>query len=238
MILAVHLICALTGGLYGWVLPSLVCRLAWRSALFEEPAGEQRQGETAPRPHANTASVPVWHRVGLAASAGISFSAAAAVFGATWQLPVALGILAWLALVAAVDLETRFIPNRLTYPAILMAPPFILLWPGADAPASAVGALAGGGFFGLAYLLNRQGLGLGDVKLALVLGLYLGWRGTLVAVAAAVCLGGLAAVVALLCGRSRKSAIPYGPMLAAGGAIGLLAGGPLWRAYLGLTGLP
>lgn len=224
MVLGLELLCALAGGALGWYLPSLARRLSLRWELFEQlpvPAGQP----------------PVWHHLGLAAGVAAASAGAGAAFGLTWQLPIGLGVLAWLALIAAVDLQTHLIPNRLTYPAVLLTPLFAFWWSGASPSSHVLGGLLGAGFFGLAFLLNRQGIGLGDVKLALVLGLYLGWSSTLVALAATVCLGGLIAVGALLAGRSRKSAIPYGPMLAAGGAVALLAGEPLWRAYLGLSSL-
>ena len=191
-------------------------------AALAEPA-EPADDEAAPSAAAAPPGPPVWHRVSLALCAGAAFGAAAVRYGVSPQLPAALVMLGWLGLVAAIDLQTYLIPNRLTYPALMLAP-LAPLWTGASLASHGLGGLASAGFFGLAHALNRQGIGFGDVKLALVLGLYLGWSRALVALAATTLLGGLAAVVALLFGRSHKASIPYGPALAAGGALALLIG--------------
>jgi leader peptidase (prepilin peptidase) / N-methyltransferase len=76
---------------------------------------------------------------------------------------------------------------------------------------------------------------MGEVKLAGVIGVVLGGLGLRfvgVAAALAIVLGGLGAVVALARGAGRKSAIPFGPYLAAGAMIATFVGGPIAAAYL------
>jgi leader peptidase (prepilin peptidase)/N-methyltransferase len=80
------------------------------------------------------------------------------------------------------------------------------------------------------------GMGMGDVKLAALIGLVLGSLGLRfvgVAAAAAIVLGGLGAIVALAMGRGRKSAIPFGPYLAVGAVVAGLWGEPLASWYIG-----
>jgi len=152
------------------------------------------------------------------------------------QLAVALIVVVWLLLVAAIDLQTRLIPNRLTYPALALAPVSGLLWPSMALSDHLLGGAVCAGFFGLAFVVSPRGIGLGDVKLALVAGLYLGLTRGIVALVTTLLLGGVAAVAALVVGLSRKDAIAYGPMLALGAAVALVAGDRLWLAYLGHLG--
>jgi len=89
----------------------------------------------------------------------------------------------------------------------------------------------------IAAIAYPAGMGMGDVKLAGLIGLVLGSIGLdLVAVAAGmgILLGGAGAIVALLGGAGRKSAIPFGPFLAAGAVIAIFVGRPIADAYLNL----
>jgi leader peptidase (prepilin peptidase)/N-methyltransferase len=136
--------------------------------------------------------------------------------------------------IALIDLERRIIPNKITLPgaigAVLIG---IALAPGMVAEQLIAGAAAGG--FLLAFVLAYpRGMGMGDVKLAGLLGLFLGAK-----VAVALAVGVLAATVvgAIVIGRvgvqrGRKTAIPFGPFLAFGGVVALLAGPAILHAYL------
>lgn len=226
-------LCATGGVTLGWWLPTFAAALARRWGLFEG-AGEQR-----PRAEGNTrreAAPPLWHRMGLALAVAAAFASASSAFHESWELVAALGMLAWLGLVAAIDLQTHLIPDRLIYPALVLAPFFVALWPEASWGANLLGGVAGAALFGLFFAVSPSGIGFGDVKLALVLGLYLGWSAIVVALATTVSLGGLAGLALLAAGRGRKAAMPYGPMLAAGAAVALLHGDALWQAYLGYSG--
>jgi leader peptidase (prepilin peptidase)/N-methyltransferase len=94
--------------------------------------------------------------------------------------------------------------------------------------------LLGGGLFVAVIVLSRGGMGGGDLKLGAMLGAFLGWKALLVALFAAVVLGGLSAVALLASGKlARRDAIPFGPFLAVGGALALLAGDAIVAWYLG-----
>jgi len=132
-----------------------------------------------------------------------------------------------------IDLEHRLVPNVITYPGIVVG----LLLAAADGRlVSAILAAAGAGLVFLAIaLLSRGGMGGGDVKLAAMLGAFLGWPDAAVAILLAF-IGGAAVGVGLIVARlrTRKDAIPFGPALAAGALIALYAADPLIRWYVGL----
>jgi leader peptidase (prepilin peptidase)/N-methyltransferase len=156
-----------------------------------------------------------------------------------WQAVLVAGLLALMPGIALIDLRHRIIPNRLTYPALLLFVPLILLaWAVGDAvdPVRAgLGLLLYGGVLFIVAAISG-GMGMGDVKLAALIGLVLGSLGLRfvgVAAAAAIVLGGLGAIVALAMGRGRKSAIPFGPYLAVGAVVAGLWGEPLASWYIG-----
>ena len=138
-----------------------------------------------------------------------------------WQAGLVGGLLALMPGIALIDLRHRIIPNRLTYPALLVVltgRAAGLVDRSAANPARAgIGLLLYGGILFVVAVISR-GMGMGDVKLAALIGLVLGSLGLRfvgVAAAAAIALGGLGGLVALGMGKGRKSAIPFGPYLAA-----------------------
>jgi leader peptidase (prepilin peptidase) / N-methyltransferase len=160
----------------------------------------------------------------------------AVVLGRDGALDIALGLLLVTALVpiTLIDLDLRIIPNAITLPASVAAVAAALILDTGFVPEQLVAAAAAGGFFLLAALLYPGGMGMGDVKLAAVLGLYLG-RG--VAPAVLIALVGGVLVGALVIARKgategRKTAVPFGPFLALGGIVALFAGDELVDAYL------
>jgi leader peptidase (prepilin peptidase)/N-methyltransferase len=157
-----------------------------------------------------------------------------------WDDPteVALGLVFVTALlsVTLTDLERRIIPNRILLVAAVAAVAITAVGDPSSLPERAIAAIAAGGVFFLVALAYPRGMGLGDVKLAAVMGLFLGWD-----VAAAVLIALLAgslvglAMIASQGGAARKRAIPFGPFLALGGVVGLLLGDQLVSWYLGLV---
>jgi leader peptidase (prepilin peptidase)/N-methyltransferase len=157
--------------------------------------------------------------------------ACAAVFG--WSVEALVGAAGCAVLVAVTvtDLERRIIPNRIVLPALAVALVVQTLRdPGLE---WLLAAVASGGFFLVLALVYPAGLGMGDVKLAAFLGAWLG-RDVLVALLVGSLLGAVMAFVVL--GRSgggRRSTMPYGPSLAAGGVFALFFAEPLIDAWLG-----
>ena len=170
-------------------------------------------------------------------------TAALVVAGAVaYERPwVAVMIAAFLSLMPAIswiDIRHRIIPNRITYPAFLGFSGYVAVaWlfdGGTDPLRGAIGALAYAGVLFLVALVSR-GMGMGDVKLALVIGVVLGSLGLRfvgVAAAAAVVFGGVGGLVALAVGRDRKSMIPFGPYMAAGAVVAAFWGEPIADWYL------
>ena len=147
-----------------------------------------------------------------------------------------LGILLVVFLVplTLVDLAVRLLPNRLTGPAAAVAVVAgTLLDPGGELERLLAGAAAGGCFL-LAALASPAGMGMGDVKLAAVLGLYLGGE-VAVAVFVALLAGvafGLIVIARKGAAAGRKTMLAFGPFLALGGAAAVIAGERLLDAYL------
>jgi leader peptidase (prepilin peptidase) / N-methyltransferase len=149
---------------------------------------------------------------------------------------IALGISLILVVVPAalIDLEHRIIPNRITGLGAVVALAIGLALDPAGEPGRLIAGLAAGGFLLLAALAYPGGMGMGDVKLAAVMGLFLGR-----AVASAILIALLAAVVfgVFVMARKgaragRKTAVPFGPFLALGAIVALYAGEPLVDLYV------
>jgi leader peptidase (prepilin peptidase)/N-methyltransferase len=149
---------------------------------------------------------------------------------------VALGLLLVTALVPIVliDLERRLIPNAITLPAAIAGAVAILVLDIDFIVEALIAAAAAGGFFLLAAVLYPRGMGMGDVKLSALLGLYLG-RAVGPALFAALILGVLvgAAIIARKGAvAGRKTAVPFGPFLALGGVLGFFVGDDIANAYI------
>jgi leader peptidase (prepilin peptidase) / N-methyltransferase len=139
-----------------------------------------------------------------------------------------------LAVVTLTDLEQRIIPNKVLLVAAVLCLAIAVPTDPGGIPERAIAAAAAGGLLLLAVLAYPAGMGLGDVKLAAVMGLFLG-RAVAPAVLAALLAGSIVGIALLLRHGSaaRKMAIPFGPFLALGGVVGLLLGEALLDLYLG-----
>jgi leader peptidase (prepilin peptidase) / N-methyltransferase len=174
----------------------------------------------------------------LELSTALLFSGAFLVYESLWVAIAVAFLLVLMPAIAAIDIEHRIIPNRLMYPALIAFPVYLTVAMLFGAPVDLVRmvlgfALYGGALFAVAIV--SRGMGMGDVKLAALIGLVLGSLGLRyvgVAAGAAIVLGGVGAIVALLLGRGRKSAIPFGPYLAAGAVVSAFWGGPIADWYL------
>jgi leader peptidase (prepilin peptidase) / N-methyltransferase len=155
-------------------------------------------------------------------------------YGTDPEAWLGLALVLLLVPVTLIDLDYRIIPNRLMLAGAVVALALLgALQPG-ELPEHLIAAAAAGGFFLLAVLAYPKGMGMGDVKLAAVLGLFLG-RAVAPAVFVALVAGTV--VGALIIARKgaregRKTAIPFGPYLALGGLVGLFAGDALVDFYL------
>jgi leader peptidase (prepilin peptidase)/N-methyltransferase len=156
-----------------------------------------------------------------------------------WDDPgeVALGLVfvSVLTAVTLTDLERRVIPNKILIVGAVLAVAIAAVADPSSLPERAIAAAAAGGLLFGAALAYPRGMGLGDVKLAATMGLFLG-RNVGPAILVALLAGSLVgmAMIAREGAAARKKAIPFGPFLALGGVVGLLAGDQIVDWYLGI----
>jgi leader peptidase (prepilin peptidase) / N-methyltransferase len=152
-------------------------------------------------------------------------------FGLTAEAAISAFFCAVLVAVSAIDLEHRIIPNRIVLPAtivVLVANTLRDL-----SPEWALAALGASGFLFAAALIYPAGMGMGDVKLALLMGAALGKT-----VPVALMAGMVAAMIPSLVlfarhgAKARKMGIPFGPFLAIGSVVALFWGHSILNAYL------
>lgn len=153
------------------------------------------------------------------ATAGL-FVLAAVRFGASWALPAYLVGFAALVAVTAVDLEHYRIPDRIVFPTLGLATAALAVATVmGDGSGSLAGALVGAGLYFVMlfvpHLVYPKGMGFGDVKLALVLGLLLGWIDPYLVLLGLIagCVLGVVGGVATVAVRRRRE-FPFGPALA------------------------
>ena len=177
---------------------------------------------------------------------GLLFAAVTAHVGLTWALPAYLYLVGITVPLTLIDLDVRRLPDVIVLPSYAVA---LVLLAVASAGTGDWGAMLRAVIGGLALLLlyvvvfvaKPGGMGLGDVKLAGVLGLYLAWWGwDALAVGAflAFLLGGAVAVpMMLFTSAGRKSKMPFGPAMLAGALVAIFVAQPIGDWYLGLVGL-
>jgi leader peptidase (prepilin peptidase)/N-methyltransferase len=135
---------------------------------------------------------------------------------------------------ALIDLEHRIIPNRITALGAVLAVAIGLALDPSGEPERLIAGVGAGGFLLLAALAYPGGMGMGDVKLAAMMGLFLG-RAVAPALLVALLAGVLVGIVVIArkgARAGRKTAVPFGPFLALGAIVAVYAGQPLIDAYV------
>jgi leader peptidase (prepilin peptidase)/N-methyltransferase len=168
------------------------------------------------------------------------FAAAGVKFADSWALPAYLLLFGSLIAISFIDLEHYIIPNRIVYPTLFAGAALLVSAALVEGETDRITHAAIGGaaaWFALlvVHFIQPKGMGFGDVRLSAVLGMYLGWL-DLELVMLGMLLGfllgavvGVGLVVTKI--RGRKDAVPFGPFLAAGAVIAILASTPLVRWY-------
>ena len=163
-----------------------------------------------------------------------------------YGLSAELGVMAFYACIFiitfVIDLERGLILNRVVYPGMVAALLLALYpWPwfsesiGMRVAYAALGGAAGFAIFLLIAMVSRGGMGWGDVKLAALMGLAIGFPLVFVAIIMAAILGGIVAVALMIAKkRTRRQTIPFGPFLALAAMVTLLWGSNILNWYLGL----
>lgn len=157
------------------------------------------------------------------------------LWGDATEIVLGLVFVTMLAAVTLTDLERRIIPNKILAVAAVLGVTIAAVGDPGSLPERAIAAAGAGGLLFAVALAYPRGMGLGDVKLAATMGLFLG-RNVAPAILVAVLAGSLVglALIARRGAAARKQAIPFGPFLALGGLVGLLAGNELVDWYLGV----
>ncbi|WP_129265249.1 A24 family peptidase [Streptomyces sp. M3] len=217
---------ALTGPAGGWLGPTRCAPCAVTVPSLPDGAAPEAPGPAARGRYAPAVLAPV---VTVLVCVALAAATGARPEAAVWLLlaPVAV-------LLAVIDRRVHRLPDALTLPlagaaAVLLGGAALLPEHGGSWTSALLGGAALGGFYLLLFLINPNGMGFGDVKLALALGIALGWYGWGV-----LCAGGFAGFLfgalygtglMLVRRAGRKTGIPFGPFMIAGALTGLLFGG-------------
>jgi leader peptidase (prepilin peptidase)/N-methyltransferase len=251
---AAALLGAAVAGLGGLGVPWLIARVPpWEPAPPDDSSSDERsqgdgtvdatgQGdheEQPPEPYADIAARP-----GLAWKSAIAGALLGALIGAgtgwEWAWLLWLPFVPVYLALTLIDWRTRLLPTYLIMPTLLTLGALVLLgWAvtgdGHAVLRSALGSATWGGFYFLLWLVYPRGLGFGDVRLSVPLGLALGWIGwgpVVVGVYAGFLLGGVLGGLLALVRIVERKGFPFGPFMLIGAVVGVLWGDAFWSGLV------
>lgn len=169
---------------------------------------------------------------------GLIYVVLAVRFGISGTFAAYVVLCSILIIATAIDLEFQIIPNGLVLTGAIAGVLFSLAGLTVDWLDALIGMLVGGGTFLIVallahWILKKEGMGGGDIKLMGMIGLLIGWRLTSLSILLSVYAGGLiGGLLLLLRIKKRGDAIPYGPFIAAGTLLSIFFGNDLIRWYL------
>lgn len=176
--------------------------------------------------------------LGVELATGLLFAFLWWHYGPGLQLAIATIYTCIFLALAVIDFERKLLLNVIIYPAIPLAFVFSLFWPDIGWWRALAGGALGFGSLFLVWLIanimyHSGGMGEGDVKLAILIGLMTGFPMVLIALQLAVVGGGIVAIILLVLRiKNRKDAVAFGPFLAAGALATLYYGPELWDMYI------
>lgn len=146
-----------------------------------------------------------------------------------------------LIIISAIDLEHKIVPNKIIYPTVFVTlPSFIAIAYLDKTPLNFENAILGGVgsflFFLIVHLIQPKGMGFGDVRLAGVIGLYMGWLGlgeAFISICLSFFIGSFFGLLLIGLGRSRKTKVPFAPFLASGAILCVFFGQSFLHYWLG-----
>ena len=164
-------------------------------------------------------------------------------FGLGVELGISLIYASLLTIIFIIDLENLLVLDKVIYPGMALALVFSFFWPGIRTfsffwPGLGVESSLAGGALGLAtmalpFIIYRRGMGMGDIKLAALVGLMTGFPLVIMAILLSWISGGLVGAILLAFGiKKRKDPIPFATFLAASAMVTLLWGQVIWQWYL------
>ena len=236
------------GALFGSFLNVVAYRLPRHESLIK-PASHCPKCGTPVRPYDNipilswlilrgrcrSCAEPISPRYPLVeAATGLLCLGAVLVHHSAASIALSIALIVVVVPAALIDLEFRIIPNRLTGPAAVLALAIGLALDPAGEPERLIAGAAAGGFLLLAALAYPGGMGMGDVKLAGVMGLFLG--GAVAPALLLALLSGVGAGAVLIARngaqKGRKTAVPFGPFLALGALFAVFLGSQVVDVYV------
>jgi leader peptidase (prepilin peptidase)/N-methyltransferase len=242
------MLAAVVGAVFGSFLNVVAYRLP-RGESLARPRSRCPQCQTPIKPYDNvpvlswlalrgrcrSCSAPISVRYPLVeAMTGLLCAGVVLAKGPDEDALLGLALVLLLVPITLIDLDHRIIPNKLTLLGAVVAPLLVALTAPDALLEHLIAAAAAGGFFLLAALAYPRGMGMGDVKLAAVLGLFLGKAvgpAVFVALVAGTLVGG-AVISRKGAQEGRKTAVPFGPFLALGAVVALFAGDAMVDWYL------
>ncbi len=169
---------------------------------------------------------------------GFMFALGYIKFGLTLYLLVYICLISLLIVITFIDLQHQIIPDSALIVALALGLIFTITNISTSFKEAILGMILGGGFFlAVAVLsqliLKKDGLGGGDIKLMGVIGLYLGWRLTVLSILLSIYSGGILGLILILTGiKKRGDYIPFGPFIAIGTAITMFFGNEIINWYV------
>jgi leader peptidase (prepilin peptidase)/N-methyltransferase len=242
------MLAAVVGAVFGSFLNVVAYRLP-RGESLSRPRSRCPQCQTAIKPYDNvpvlswlalrgrcrSCRAPISARYPLVeAVTGLLCALVVSVKGFDEDAILGLVLVLLLVPITLIDLDHQIIPNKLSLTGAVLAPAILLATDPGLLPEHLIAAAGAGLFFFVAWFAYPRGMGMGDVKLAAVLGLFLG-SAVAPAIFVALVTGSLAGVAVMAVKgvqQGRKTKVPFGPFLALGGVVALLAGDPMVDWYL------
>lgn len=166
---------------------------------------------------------------------GLMFIFAFIKFGLTFEFLSAIILITCLMITTFIDLEHQIIPDKVVLPSLAAGLVLNIIFHREDFYNYLLGFILGGGIIFLIVVLSRGGMGGGDIKLFATVGMFLGFRLTLLALLLSFILGSVVGLILIILKlKNMKDAIPFGPFIALASVISMLAGDRIISWYWGL----